>query len=51
MVSCRFRWLGYVFGEVAGSAIAEWLRDGGPGVAEFPRGLRRYRFTRARKRR
>jgi hypothetical protein len=47
----RSTWLGYVFTEEAGSAIADWLREGGPGVADFPRGLRRYRFTRLRKRR
>ncbi|TDL08304.1 (2Fe-2S) ferredoxin domain-containing protein [Mycolicibacterium obuense] len=47
----RSTWLGYVFDETAGSAIAEWLCDGGPGVSEFPRSLRRHRFNRPRKRR
>ncbi|TRW79120.1 (2Fe-2S) ferredoxin domain-containing protein [Mycolicibacterium sp. 018/SC-01/001] len=47
----RSTWLGYVFDETSGSAIAEWLRDGGLGVSEFPRSLRRHRFTRPRKRR
>lgn len=45
----RSTWLGYVFTEEAGSAIADWLREGGPGLADFPRSLRRYRFTRLRK--
>ncbi|MCV7422104.1 (2Fe-2S) ferredoxin domain-containing protein [Mycobacterium yunnanensis] len=47
----RSTWLGYVFTDDAGSDIADWLREGGPGLAEFPRSLRRYRFTRSRRRR
>jgi hypothetical protein len=47
----RSTWLGYVFDEAAGLAIAGWLRDGGPGLADFPRSLRRYRFKRPMKRR
>jgi len=47
----RPTWLGYVFDETAGSAIAGWLHDGGPGLADFPWGLRRHRFERPKKRR
>ena len=37
----RSTWLGYVFTEESGSAIADWLREGGPGLDDFPRSLRR----------
>ena len=47
----RSTWLGYVFDDTAGSAIASWLQGGGPGLADFPRSLRRHRFERPRKRR
>ena len=47
----RSTWLGYVFNEDASSTIAEWVRGGGPGLADLPRSLRRYRFERPRKRR
>ncbi|SDD97434.1 hypothetical protein SAMN04488581_3165 [Mycolicibacterium neoaurum] len=42
----RATWLGQVLDEQTGSAIAGWLRDGGPGVVDLPPGLRRHRFDR-----
>lgn len=42
----RSTWLGQVLDGEAGSAIAGWLRDGGPGLADFPRSLRAHRFER-----
>lgn len=38
-------WLGLLNGRHEGAAIAEWVRAGGPGVAELPESLRRGRFT------
>ncbi len=38
-------WLGLLNGRHEASAIADWVRAGGPGVAELPESLRRAPFT------
>lgn len=38
-------WLGRLNGRHEGAAIADWVRSGGPGVAELPESLRRGRFV------
>ena len=45
----RATWLGSVLDEAAASDIATWLRDGGPGLAQLPGALTRYRFKRPKR--
>lgn len=40
----RPMWLGRVLDEHAETVISEWLRDGGPGLAQPPEALAMYRF-------
>lgn len=45
----RPTWLGRVLDARAETAIFNWLRDGGPGLAQTPEALARYRFRPAAK--
>ena len=47
----RSTWLGFVLDNAAASDITTWLRDGGPGLAQLPSELTRYRFERPKKQR
>jgi (2Fe-2S) ferredoxin len=45
----RPTWLGFVLDEAAASDIAQWLCDGGPGLARLPGSLAPHYFDRPKK--
>lgn len=47
----RPTWLGFVLDEAATTDITNWLCNGGPGLAQLPHNLTRYRFDRPKKQR